>query len=117
MNPIGSIKLKVRRWLYPELDLQILHMKQLSAKAESYLVEMEAARNAITALSDKYVVISGPAVFLGNVENCAVEVKPEVKPTIVLSQLKLAGMLSATGNHQTITSSVFNYQTPPEECL
>jgi len=92
------LKRKLRGWLVPDYEKIDLFMEEVAkAKHELQLV-------------DKNITFEEPVVFLGSLHDCKVDVKPTIKPEIILAKVDIPAGLMASGNHQIVTGCFFHQE-------
>jgi len=85
---------KLRRWLFPEYS-----------EVVEFMEEVQLARKEIKAVEGQ-ITFEKPVVFLGSLVNCKVDIKPTLKPEIILSKIGYTG-LGISGSNQTVRDSMF----------
>lgn len=98
------LKRKLRNWLIPEYE-QFAY-----SKIAQFMEEVAKAKHELQ-LIDKDITFEQPVIFLGSLSNCKVDVKPTLKPEIVLSKIEIPAGLNVSGSHQIVTGCYF-HQTP-----
>ena len=104
----------------PDLVDKLQALKsELEGLKEELMEETEAyrrAKNYLWELQGKDVVINGPAIMLGNLGNCRINIKPQIYPKIVLAECKFGSVLNLTGNHQSVYSCLFHAKEEKVSC-
>ncbi len=99
------LKRKLRNWLVPEYA----EFASYKEKMDLFMEEVAKAKHELR-LIDKDITFEEPVVFLGSLHNCKVDVKPTLKPEIVLSKIDIPAGLISSGNHQFISGCLFQSQ-------
>ena len=88
------IKGKLRGWLFPEY-----------CKVCNFMTQVEGAK---LELKGKNITFKEPIVLVGSMADCNVQIKPTIKPEIILAKLDLEAALKVAGDYSLITQNMFN---------
>ena len=89
----ADITKRLREIWFPELIILEDRYKKAITECERAAALINESRQKIES-NDKGYIINGPAVFLGSFKDSNIEIKPELNPRIVLSELRLDSLLS-----------------------
>ncbi|MCJ7828316.1 MAG: hypothetical protein MUP81_01060 [Dehalococcoidia bacterium] len=92
------VRNKLRVWLFPEYG-----------EVRRFMLEVGRARIEVKS---KSITFKEPVILVGNLSNCKVDIKPTIKPEIILSKLELESLLSISGNQHIVTYSTFQAEVP-----
>jgi hypothetical protein len=93
------LKKILRGWLFPEYD-QICNFIQEITEAKERIIQLEGETTFIE-----------PVILVGSLNHCQVDVRPTVKPEIILSKIDFAAALGISGEKHMVTGCYFT-QTP-----
>lgn len=96
------IKRRLRGWLVPEYN-QWMYSK---VKIDMFMEEIARAKSELQ-LVKKNITFNEPVIFLGSLRDCKVDVKPIIKPEIVLAKVDISAGLMASGYQQKIMDCIF----------
>jgi len=97
----NRLKRILRKWLFPEYD-----------EVCRFMLEVQAAKENIIHRGAE-LTFKEPVILLGSLSQCKVQIKPTLKPEIVLSKLTFQSLLEMSGHHQVVTSTVLSGSLPP----
>jgi len=87
------IRRRLMNWLFPEYSRVCL-----------FMAEIDGAKLSVRC---KSATFKEPVVLVGNLESCNIKITPTVNNEIVLSRIEYSSLLEISGNHQTVTQSIF----------
>lgn len=94
------LKRILRKWLFPEYD-----------EVCEFMVEVKTAKERIIH-SGAELTFKEPVILLGSLSQCKVQIKPTLKPEIVLSKLTLQSLLEMSGHHQVVSAVSLSSNLP-----
>lgn len=100
------LKNLIRKWLVPDYN----EFVQSKNKIDLFMENIAKAQGEMHNLREKEIIFNEPVIFVGSLSACDVQVKPTLKPEIILSKLDFAAALSLSGDYQMVSGSHFNVQ-------